>query len=180
MSNEEGLKMRGIAEIKELDPETGEVLDEWTEENIVVADAGLEWMASEIADASTTTADKWTYMAIGEGDGTGGADAEDLTDTSLQASVAHKDVSADTSVISADPDGKGSYSTVVRFGPLTFESGVDTSSQYIIETGIKDSDATDGTADLFDRIVFDSAADMSSRDLQVTIYIDVGNRGYTV
>lgn len=162
-NDSESLGLAGIAEIKEKDPETGEVVSEQMVNNTVVGDGGLEFVAQAILDAGVT--DDWNFIAIGS-DGT----AEDEDDNSLIAFEEANNVSGDKQL--REHNG---YNAVVQFGPTTFEAGVGKSS--IEETAVQDSDAGDGSETIFNRMTFDSINN-EDNDLEITIYIDVGARGY--
>jgi len=160
--NLEQLGLTGIAQIKEKDSETGEVISEQVVHNTIVGDNGLEFVAQAILDAGVT--DDWSHIIIGS-DGTSPNEDQD----SILDYEDGEDVSGVKQLIEFD-----NYDAVVQFGPATFSSGAGKSS--IEEACIADAD--DPTASIFNRLTF-NAINNEDNDLEITIYIDVGGRGYS-
>jgi len=160
----ENMNIRGIIKIRELDPETGEELNEHLVENAVVID-GFEFVAQAILDGGVT--DDWNWLAIGN-DGTEPVE----TDTSIGTHEESANVSGLKSIETYDGGD-----TVVQFGPVTFDSDPEKSNS-VEEVVIQDQEDVDGTETIFNRATF-SAVDLSDRDLEITVYIDVGDRGFT-
>jgi len=163
--NEE-VKMKGIATVREKDPETGEVLSEETVENTVVA-VGMEIIADYIA--GNTVSDDFSVMAIGDnGDGT--QPTVDDEDTSLSNRV--KESTVDTGPRTITDSTAAGYDRVVEW--VHTYNADDTLTNDITEMGMFDTTLTDGSEIMLNHIDF-IGKDLINNDVELTYRLTVGS-----
>ncbi len=162
--------IEGIAEIEAIDPETEEVTDRQVVKNTVVGDDGLQYMADRLLSTPSEADGRFSHIAIGTNDVAPG-----VTDTFSSEFTHSRDIDASPiDTINTEGETGSSYSTVVQFGPVTFD---ETGDSGITEAAIVDGTGSTGNS-LFNRLTF-SSIDNSSQQIQITIYISVGGYSYS-
>ncbi len=154
--SDDKIEIKGIATIKEVDPDTGEVLSEETKENLIVHDAGSEQIADYIA--GNTPANHFEYMAIGS-DGTSAT--KDDTGLGTQTAIS---TAITPSVISG-----GTYDRVVQW-VHTFSAGDGGSS--VEEMGMFNGSTGTGTDGMLNHLTF-TAKDNQNNDLEITYELTI-------
>jgi len=155
------MQLKGKATLEEKDPDTGEVIDSETKENVVVYDAGANQIANYIA--GNTPASHFEYMAIGS-DGT----TEGTGDTQL--GTQEKISTAITPSIVGDGSGNN---RVVQW-VYTFSAGSgSTDASSIEEMGMFNGNTGSGTDGMLNRVTF-TAKDNLNNDLEITYELTVG------
>ena len=155
--NDDKIEIKGIAKIKEIDPRTGEIIDEEISENTVVYDAGANQIANYIA--GNTPTDHFEYMAIGSGGTEEGTD-----DTSLDTQEAI------SGAITPTVEGDGSGNNRVVQWVNTFSAGDGTTS--IEEMGMFNGSTGSGTDGMLNRVTF-TEKDNLNNDLEITYELTV-------
>ena len=154
--------LQGKALIKELVPGTDCAKSMEVVSNVVVADRGLEWIADLMAGEEP--AESWNYLAVGS-DGTD----ESFENDSLgdREAALECDISVET--------GSEGYETQVKFGPVKFEVG--TAGDSVVEAAL--SAGAESGSKIFNRLTF-APKDNERNDLELTLYVDVGDLGLDI
>jgi len=151
----DGINMKGKVKVREIDPETGEIISKEEKENIVVDDG-----AEAVVDGlDTGTMAGFHYMAIGNGEIAG--DSPSATDSSLTTEQARS-----SEITPSQP----SADTIEWVN--TFAAGDGTVD--ITEMGMFDS----GTADsgvMLNHIIFSNEKDNANNDLELTYQLTVNS-----
>jgi len=162
MSERDSFGLQGKALIKELVPGTNRAKSMEVVSNVVVADRGLEWIADLMAGEEP--AESWNYLAVGSD----GMD-ESFEDDSLgdREAALECDIAVET--------GSEGYETLVKFGPVKFEVG--TAGDSVVEAAL--SAGAESGSKIFNRLTF-APKDNERNDLELTLYVDVGDLGLEI
>ncbi len=154
--NKDNPMIKGKAIIKEINPESGEVVSKEVQENLIVQ-TGLNEIAKYLeANNSPAT---FEYMAVGDGATAGTSPSNG--DTSLT-----NELDRSSAITPSRTDN------VVTFTYTFIQSSSSPDKSSLTEMGIFDS-STDDSGIMLNRIIFDTAKDNATNDLEITYEITV-------